>query len=113
MEAFYTEAERAREIQIRLWREREEKTKREEKREKTSLRHTSIPGEFVVASMPWSAEFLHPRRDSFLEMRSPHQRDVGNLSKLSCEKRGKHYRSDPVRVQSTPFGANPASQRRK
>ena len=31
----------------------------------------------------------------------PHHRDFGNSSKLSRAKQGKHYRSDPVRVQST------------
>ena len=31
----------------------------------------------------------------------PHPRDFGNLSKLSRVNKGKHYRSDPVRVQST------------
>jgi hypothetical protein len=33
----------------------------------------------------------------------PLHRDCGDLSKLSHAKSGKHYRSDPVRVQSTPI----------
>ena len=33
--------------------------------------------------------------------KTAHPRDFGNLSKLSRVNKGKHYRSDPVRVQST------------
>ena len=36
-----------------------------------------------------------------LTSKTTHPRDFGNLSKLSCAKQGNHYRSDPVRVQST------------
>jgi len=35
--------------------------------------------------------------------RTTHHRDFEILSKLSLTKQGKHYRSDPVRVQSTPL----------
>ena len=37
----------------------------------------------------------------------PLHRDCGDLSKLSHAKSGKHYRSDPVRVQST-YSVDPA-----
>ena len=36
--------------------------------------------------------------------KTAHPRDFGNLSKLSRVNEGEHYRSDPVRVQSTISG---------
>ena len=40
---------------------------------------------------------------------TPRHRDFESLSKLSRVKLGKHYRSDPVRVQSTPSGISKCS----